>query len=135
MSATNSVKKQFILDTLIPYFEDKSTVAFDKERGLCSYLTIEGKKYAVGKHMKEGSWQDFEGDFVNLTDEMPEYSLKEILTKRAFNTGLSIDEWMAVQNVHDSISDGREAFLARYIDRLELMLRESFDELKQYVKS
>ena len=135
MSTTNSLKKQFILDTLVPYFEDPQTRGYNKDTKLCSYLTKDGKKCAVGKHMKEGPWQKYNWGLVSLLNTK---TLEEILTDEAFAIGLTVGEWASVQNVHDNIKTNSSIFskkdyrdrLLSFITGLERATGENFEELR-----
>jgi hypothetical protein len=128
MSTINSLKKQFILDTLVPYFEDRQTRGYNEDSNLCQYLTKEGKKCAVGKHMREGSWQKFGGNFKHLI-ESEGHSMEEVLTEEAYAIGLSPDEWTAIQEVHDNIKVS-SCLLLSYITILEEETNENFEELR-----
>ncbi len=116
-------KRKFILDTLLPYKEDPTTCA--KEDEMCVYLTDDGKKCAVGKHMKDGPWQKLENVFEDVLEN---YDIGDVLTDEALEQGLSIEGWSAMQAYHDGIATG-----ARYINKraesLEIITGIRFPEL------
>ncbi len=92
--------RQFILDTLLPYKENPELCAISSI-GNCVYLTEDGKKCAVGKHMKEGEWQKSEEIFIDLIKLYP----KELfLTEEALSYNLTNAIWLAMQEYHDSLS-------------------------------
>lgn len=97
-------KKQFILDTLLPYKEDRSQCAIfisENKSVICKYINEEGKKCAVGKHLIEGEHQKFQGTVEQLDNK---YSLQKILTKEANNQDFSLIEWTLMQEYHDGIA-------------------------------
>ena len=127
MNTTNSLKKQFILDTLVPYFEDPQTRGYDKEQKSCLYLTKDGKKCAVGKHMRPGPWQHHPGSFAAMISGGP-YTMEAILTEEAFNANLSVKEWSCMQRVHDDIREPRDLLL-QGVEDLEEVSGEDFGEI------
>ena len=112
-------KREFILNTLLPYRENPNLRASDKY-GVCSYLTKDGKKCAIGKHMLNGEWQHFEGSPDSL---LRTYDPRQIFTKEFLEQDFSIIEMEAVQIVHDS------NFSKDSIDRLERITFLSFPEI------
>ena len=105
--ATTKTKEeiqQFIIDTLLPYKEDKSNCGID-DGGTCLYLTEDGKMCAVGKHLKPNEdAQDFDGDVFDLDAK---YNLSEILTDEANEYGFTMIVWKKMQIYHDNIATGR----------------------------
>lgn len=96
--------KQFVLDTLLPYKEDPSTCGVQKNgegANICCYLTDDGKKCALGKHLKEGRWQEARWDAEHLFEQ---YDPKDILTDEALSYDIPIEAWTEIQNYHDSLS-------------------------------
>ena len=91
--------KQFIYDTLIPYFEDPSTCGYADNR--CLYLTQSGQKCAVGKHMKPGEWQYSGNAIIDLVEDL---KLKEILTEKAFEIIPNPKIWQTMQKIHDNMA-------------------------------
>jgi hypothetical protein len=69
--------------------------------GEMRYLTNDGKKCAVGKHMKEGTWQFFGGDVTGLFNL---YKPEQVLTEEALEQNLSLEVWQIMQNYHDDLS-------------------------------
>jgi hypothetical protein len=106
-------QEQFIIDTLLPYKEDPETRAVN-DGGLCEYLTSDGKKCAIGKHLKEGNWQSYVGSVKALNEE---FTLSEILTDEAKEQNLSIRDWGNLQNYHDNFNV--ESAANQHLIRLE----------------
>jgi hypothetical protein len=94
-------KRQFILDTLLPYKQDRNLCAY--EGGKCKYLTDDGRKCAVGKHMKEGEWQHFVGSFSQVAHV---YGRDTMFTDEALQVSLTAHEWDLVQLYHDRLVKG-----------------------------
>lgn len=116
-------KKKFILDTLLPYKNDPSTCGY--ENNSCKYLTSDGKKCAVGQHMVEGEHQLCYGGIFTLNQM---YGLANILTEKANAIGLSVEEWMAIQNYHDGIATNNPIYDIVHI--LEDLTGLKFPELQ-----
>lgn len=117
--------REFILNTLIGYKEDPSTCAGDK--GNCLYLTKDGRKCAVGKHMREGPWQKVT---FGIADIFEDYDSKEFLTKEAYDQNISIILWEVMQSYHDSIFRNDLDGANYYVIRLEHITTFKFPELK-----
>lgn len=113
--------RQFILDTLLPYKENPKLCAF--EDGECLYLTEDGRKCAVGKHMKKGEWQQFHGGFSNLISSYPKESF---LTKRALSHNLTDEIWSTMQSYHDDLKDLESIYV---VEDLEALTGLKFPEL------
>lgn len=132
--------KQFILDTLLPYKEDPNLCAleFDSDGNPnCLYKTSDGRKCAVGKHMKEGPWQEFRGDIGHLINSggeivVGEWPLERILTEEAYTMISDVKIWRAVQNYHDNCIDDNVNSISRNesIIFLETELGIELSELK-----
>lgn len=124
--------QQFILDTLLPYKVDPSTCAVSPQGG-CEYLTKEGKKCAVGKHMKKGKWQQYSGYFANIKSN---FNVEEVLTKNALKQNLSDSVWITMQEYHDTIARNTLAVLNNseninaIVDELEKITELKFSELR-----
>lgn len=113
--------RQFILDTLLPYKENPELCAF--EDGECLYLTEDGRKCAVGKHMKEGDWQKFHGGFSNLLFSCP----KELfLTEEALSHNLTDQIWSVIQDYHDNLGQFKNIY---GVEDLEELTGLKFPEL------
>lgn len=130
-------KKQFILDTLLPYKNNPQLCAFKYNTILdqysCVYLTDDGKKCAVGKHLIEGEHQNFLGTVGEL---LMTYQEEDIFTPEALEQNLSIPVWTLMQRYHDVIGNdtGRGVQLDiieinHLVADLELALNEKFEEL------
>jgi len=118
-------KRQFILDTLLPYKQNPETCGYSV--GECVYLADNGNMCAVGKHMKEGEWQYSVDSADNL---FMEYEKKEVLTKEAYEQNLSDLEWNKIQNVHDYIANEDDfSLINRRIEQLENETNLKFPEL------
>lgn len=91
--------REFILDTLLPYKQDPSTCAID---GLsCLYLTPDGRKCAVGKHLKEGEWQNKGGHAIDLFNTWGE---EAVLTEEALAQNIPLEIWILIQRCHDALA-------------------------------
>lgn len=112
--------RQFILDTLLPYKQNPKLCA--AEGGQCLYLTKDGRKCAVGKHMKEGEWQEYLQGFNTL---VLRYDKESILTEEALSHNLTDDIWLAMQEYHDSLLMNDKV----YSRRLEELTGLKFPEL------
>jgi len=123
-------KRQFILDTLLPYKENPETCAANN--GTCYYLMVDGRKCAVGKHMIEGEHQQFKGDVDSLHYQ---FGLDKVLTDEAKQIGLKVIEWMYIQLYHDTLSEFSDGGRTSYdvnlrVLRLEETTGLEFPELK-----
>ena len=120
-------QKQFILDTLLPYKQDPSTCAID-ECDVCLYLTEDGRKCAVGKHMKKGKWQT---EFNSFKDIDYIFGLKKVLKRSALKQGFTIEQWTYMQQYHDNVGLGRVKVLINdRVEKLEESLNIDLTELK-----
>lgn len=88
--------KEFIIKTLLPYKNDNSLCAY--EFGDCEYLTKEGKKCAIGKHMKKGMWQSFHGTVIDLFLNHKENT---IMTKKWLKQNIPLNVAHSMQRYHD----------------------------------
>lgn len=116
--------RQFILDTLLPYKQDPTTCGYYE--GTCSYLTNDGKKCAVGKHLIEGKHQKSQASVWGLEDV---YGLKNILTDEAKAMNLDIKVWSAMQSYHDNLSSNEIMWLNSALIELERLTDLKFPEL------
>lgn len=123
---TKEETKQFILKTLLPYKEDANNCAYME--GRCKYLTEDGKKCAIGQHMKEGEWQDFEGDVRNL---LIEYNRSHIFTEEFLSHDLDLELMVNMQQYHDYTTDKpAKKHIDNVVKMIELKLGIDLDELK-----
>ena len=121
-------QKQFILDTLLPYKEDPKTCAIDDGEGVCKYLTEDGRKCAVGKHMKKGNWQTKVMDIRGIGRE---FGLEKVLKKSALKQGFTTKQWEHIQRYHDSIAlDRRKGLTNDKVEKLEESFNIDLTELK-----
>ena len=119
-------QKQFILETLLPYKEDPTTCAIDG--GKCEYLTEDGRKCAVGKHMKKGTWQTVFMDVSNINDE---FGIDKVLKKSALKQGFTIEQWGHIQRYHDKCADHSHIEVMNFrVDKLEESLNMDLTELR-----
>jgi len=121
-------KRQFILDTLLPYKQDPSTCGFFKSS--CMYLTEDGRKCAVGKHMKPGPWQDIQASVVGIDTK---YGLTNVLTDEANAMNLTVKEWQAIQGYHDALNGSSSSMVMTmnfHLENLEKVTGLKFPELK-----
>ena len=118
-------QKQFILDTLLPYKQDPKTCAMD---GVCKYLTEDGRKCAVGKHMKKGKWQTKVMGIIGIDNI---YSLDKVLKKSALRQEFTIEQWQLIQRYHDKCASYSDKGLMNFIvEKLEEALNITLIELK-----
>ena len=96
-----AMTQEFILDTLLPYKENPKLCGYDYKNEECCYLTKDGKKCAVGKHMKEGPWQNYSNSFEELIES---YTPEEFLTDEAFEQNIPTYVWQAMQEYHDFLA-------------------------------
>ena len=94
------MEKKFILDTLLPYKQDPTTCAKNEEGG-CSYLTTDGRKCAVGKHLIDGEHQM---SALYVSSLFYRYNPDDILTEEAKQQQISIDIWAKMQRYHDCVA-------------------------------
>lgn len=125
--STKEQKRQFILDTLLPYKNNPETCAH--KNGRCLYLTESGNKCAVGKHMKKGKWQYSDKRIRPLLDEYTD----KIFTKKALKHELSWRVWDLMQGYHDSIVATKSLFTTNfYVKGIEESLGIELPELECY---
>jgi hypothetical protein len=93
--------KQFILDTLLPYKKNKALISIDPN-GRCYYLSDDGRKCAIGKHMKEGEWQNYIGD---VSDLFRGYSENNIMSQEWIDQQIPLEVADNMQKYHDSMCD------------------------------
>ncbi len=119
-------KRQFILDTLLPFLQDPSTCAMDSN-GNCRYLTEDGRKCALGKHIRpEAYLPEMEGYGALMLDRHG----MDILTDEAKQYNFTIDDWYAIQNIHDGLANRRGTLqMTRRIKELEEKMECEFPEL------
>ena len=119
-------QKQFILDTLLPYKEDPTTCAIDGDS--CVYLTEDGRKCAVGKHMKKGRWQEVITDVIGINRE---FGIEKVLKKSALKQGFTIEQWGHIQRYHDKCADYSDIEVMNFrVELLEESLNIDLTELK-----
>ena len=119
-------QKQFILDTLLPYKQDPTTCAMELRS--CKYLTEDGRKCAVGKHMKKGKWQT---GLMAVSGISQHFGLKKVLKKSALKQGLTIKQWGHIQSYHDSIArDYSDESINEAVSDIEESLNIDLTELK-----
>ncbi len=118
--------REFILNTLLPYKENPATCAFG-DNGCC-YLTSDGRRCAVGKHMIEGEHQKI-GTAISDTISFPD--INAVLNADAVAQEIPVETWRQIQWYHDSIalSDTTES-INRCVNKLEKMTGFQFPELK-----
>lgn len=93
--------KQFILDTLLPYKEDKTLLSISLIGNGCSYLSHIGNKCAIGKHMKEGPWQQY-SDWVGTLFQ--EYSEEKIMSQDWLEQQIPTEVAQNIQQYHDALA-------------------------------
>jgi len=90
--------KEFALEQIAPYYKDPSLCGIDKN-GNCKYLTDEGKMCVAGKNMLN-PMTGLQPDIQGLISE---YSQETLFKPDAVGI-LSVKQWVALQNLHDSIA-------------------------------
>jgi len=103
MATTQKQKREFILKTLLPYKKDIRNCAVSTITGNCLYLTEDGKKCAVGVHLKKGKWQDFREGYYSLIDK---FDKNNIFKKSALKHELPDEAWNLMQKYHDALATG-----------------------------
>jgi hypothetical protein len=127
-------QRQFILETLLPYKNDPTTCA--REANVCKFLTEDGRKCAVGKHMKKGPWQNKTMGVYEMDISL---GLEKVLNESALNQNFTIEQWIIIQDYHDTCSGQRyryQKIIQKQLNEIVLELEESLDieltELKFY---
>jgi hypothetical protein len=115
--------KEFILDTLLPYKKDKSNCGYDNFNKACEYLTHDGKKCAIGKHMKKGPWQNFNGDASELFEK---YDKNNIIKKYSLNQNIDTEGWVLIQSYHDYLPSLECSSSIPYINDIVTNLEKHF---------
>jgi hypothetical protein len=102
MKKTKEEIQKFIIDTLLPYKEDINNRAIEKTElgNTCCYLTEDGRKCAIGKHMVDGSHQDFLGPYLILIQN---YNKEDIFTQEFLNFNFSDNVCSYIQDYHDAL--------------------------------
>ena len=120
------MEKKFILDTLLPYKQDPTTCAKNGKGG-CEYLTKDGRKCAVGKHLIDGEHQM---SSLYVSSLFSRYNPDDILTEEAKQQQIPINVWAKMQEYHDYIARG-ETFLVinDKVKELEQLTGFEFPEL------
>lgn len=119
--------KQFILDTLLPYKKNPETCGYDAEEEICLYLAPDGKKCAIGKHLKKGEWQD---STVYIGRIIEFYGLENIFKKPAIKQGFSLSVWSCIQGYHDCLALSLLSDANQEVAMLEIELNINLDELR-----
>jgi hypothetical protein len=121
--------REFILNTLLPYKQDPTTCAIDGTN--CLYLTKDGKKCAVGKHLIDGEHQNIKSWVYVLNDK---YDLNNILTKEAKKQEIPLKVWGIMQSYHDKIATEQSFhnfhIINDVVNKLEEETGFKFPELK-----
>lgn len=121
------MRKEFILNTLIKYKEDRSKCA-SLGKVSCVYLHLKtGNKCAVGEHLIDGEHQHFNGSVDRLFDK---YGFG-ILTQEAQEQQIPVNVWMEMQRYHDSIAyyGSKSKELPHIVETLEFKTGFKFPEL------
>lgn len=119
---TKEEQRQFIINTLLPYKLNPETRAIEGMN--CVYLTSCGKQCAVGKHMKDGDWQN-EVD-LGYNELIDKYQKEDFLTEEALSMNFSDDVWLNIQQYHDN--DKIRKFISINLEQeLKINLKELYD--------
>lgn len=119
--------KKFILETLLEYKNDPEKCGYDKVKDMCMYLTPDGKKCAVGKHMREGIWQNYGG---TVSDLFEKFSPKKVITKKAYEMGLTSYEWGMIQGYHDNLAKNDYEEANFFLSKIETHFGTELNELR-----
>lgn len=98
--ATKRKQRNFILKTLLVYIQDPKLIAFDGT--YCKYLTKDGRKCAVGQHLKKGEWQKCSGTAGDIDDA---WGLENVLKAKAKSMNIPTYVWEHIQDYHDNLSE------------------------------
>lgn len=122
------IRRQFILDTLLPYKQDRSTCAYDGV--YCFYHTDDGRNCAVGKHLVNPEYYGHvTGDVYDLVRGK---DIEKLFTNEAYNImGEELEKWAAIQLYHDGLAAELSALtMNSRVDDLECVTGLSFPELR-----
>lgn len=123
-------QQQFILDTLLPYKLDSSICAIEDK--VCSYNMTDGRKCAIGKHMKKGEWQNLASS-VSMLMRKYRNMLDEVFTKEFMSYRFSVEVLSAMQQYHDNVASGDIGNVNYYLTELEKHSGIEFPELRYMV--
>lgn len=120
-------QRQFIIKTLLPYKENRKTCSTARGTGIkrCAYIGKNGRKCAVGQHMKQGEWQQFKGNFYGLIEK---YDQNDFFTEEALKQSFNPYIWTMIQMYHDNRALGEPIDTPLY--NLESETGVEFPELK-----
>lgn len=121
-------KRQFILDSLLPYKLDSSKCGMNEYKS-CLYLTKDGKKCAIGQYMKDGKWQEEQASIKTIWSEYRNH-LKDVFTEDFLSSGLKLEEMDAMQQYHDNLAKDDIWQLRRSLKTLEILSGFEFPELR-----
>ena len=120
------MEKKFILDTLLPYKQDPTTCAKNGKGG-CEYLTKDGRKCAVGKHLIDGEHQM---SSLYVSSLFSRYNPDDILTEEAKQQQIPRNVWAKMQSYHDGIAkNNSKTNMNGIVRQLEELTGFEFPEL------
>lgn len=93
--------KNFIIETLLPYKQNPEICGFNGKN--CVYLTEDKKTCAIGKHMKPGMWQNFDGGVSLL---FKNHKQKNIMSEEWCKQRIPYKVSAYIQQYHDNIARG-----------------------------
>lgn len=128
-------KKQFVLDTLLPFFINPSSCAVvqnDNGDKSCLYRAAGNKRCALGKHIRDDAYNpEMENKGASEVLQM----WPDCLTPEAHAMGFTDWQWAYIQSIHDGLAaNGFNPALTHYIEDLENSLKISLPELKEFIK-
>ena len=138
ITITKEEKKEFILKSLLHYFNNPAECGYDDLKYTCQYKTIDNKKCAFGQYIADDKYsRSFELKSVDKLEINLE-DLNNLLINEAKNK-LTINEWKRVQIVHDSVarfyhnSVPTKNGIDNAIAALEQATKINFDELRTLI--
>lgn len=96
--------KEFILETLLPYKENPELISVDVV-GDCVYQAPNGNKCALGKWIKNKYLKKIKAEYLNSSEAFSIFERfrgEKFLKKKARKMNFTIEDWIKIQDVHDT---------------------------------